>query len=117
MSGRERTRQAIREVGLSAGTAGLAIILTFWGSLATVQAVFVLMTVAVLIWTSTTSVDGLRGASGWPRPLLFGGMAVLLAVNASAFSFTGFAGLLLSTGVLGVALIVGITRVLRRIGT
>jgi len=117
MSGRERTRQAIRDVGLGAGTVGLAITLTFWGSLATVQAVFVLMTVAVLAWVAITGVERLRGPSGWPRPLLFGGMALLIAVNASVFSFTGFAALLLSTAVLGAALIVGVTRVLGRVGT
>lgn len=117
MTGRERTRQAIRDIGLGAGTVGLAVVLTLWGSLAALQAVFVLATLAVLVWTATTGVDRLRGSSGWPRPLLFGGLAALLAVNASVFSFTGFAALLLSTAVLAVTLIVGITRVLRRVGT
>jgi hypothetical protein len=117
MSGRERAHQAIRDVGLGAGTVVLAVALTFWGSLAAVQTVFVLMTVAILVWTSTTGIDRLRGASGWPRPLIFGGLATLVAVNASVFSLTGLAALLLSTGVLGVALMVGITRVLRRVGS
>jgi len=116
MSGRERAAQAIRDVGLGAGTVGLAVFLTFWGSPAAIQAVFVLATIVVLVWTATTGVDRLRGASGWPRPLLFGGIGVLLAVNASVFSLTGFTALLVSTGVLGAALIVGLTRVLRRIG-
>ena len=96
---------------------GVAVVLTFFGSLAAVQTVFVLTTVAVLAWIATTDLDRLRDESGWPRPLLFGGMAVAIAVNASVFSFTGFAGLLLSVGVLGIALIVGVTRVLRRVGT
>jgi hypothetical protein len=106
----------MRDVGLGAGTAGLAVLLTFWGSLAAVQAVFFIMTIAVLFWMATTRVDRLRGAAGWPRPLLFGGLAAMAAVNASAFSYTGFTALLLSTIVLGIALIVGIARVLRRIG-
>lgn len=75
-----------------------------------------MMTIAVLFWMATTRVDRLRGAAGWPRPFLFGGLTALAAVNASAFSFTGFAALLLSTMVLGIALIVGIARVLRQIG-
>jgi hypothetical protein len=116
MSGRERAQQAVRDVGLGFGTVALAVTLTFWGSLATLQAVFVLMTLAVLVWMATTRVDRLRGVSGWPRPLLFGGLAVMAAVNASAFSFTGFTALFLSTMVLGIALIVGVARVLRRIG-
>ena len=117
MSGRPRAYQAILDIGLGAGTVLLAVVLTFWGSLAAIQIAFVLMTVAVLIWVATTGLDRLRGASGWPRPLIFGAIAVLIAVNASVFSFTGLAGMLLSTAVLTVALIVGVTRVLRRVGT
>ena len=116
MSGRERTHQAIRDVGLGVGTVALAVILTFWGSLAILQAVFVLMTVAVLVWIATTGVDRLRGASGWPRPVLFGGLSVFFAMNASVFSFTGLVPLLASTITIGVAVVVGITRVLRRVG-
>ncbi|MGZ5383217.1 MAG: hypothetical protein ACXW15_05100 [Acidimicrobiia bacterium] len=116
MSGRERSRQGARDVGLGAGTVGLAVLLTLRGSLAAIQAVFLMMTIAVLFWMATTRVDRLRGAAGWPRPLLFGGLTALAAVNASAFSSTGFTALLLSTMVLGIALIVGIARVLRRIG-
>ncbi len=116
MSGPERTRRAILDIGLGAGTVGLAVVLTFWGSLAAVQATFLLMTVAVLVWMATTSVDRLRGTSGWPRPWLFGGLVVLLAVNASVFSFTGFTGLLLSAALLGAALIIGVARVLLRVG-
>ena len=112
----DRTRQAIRDIGLGAGTVGLAAILTLWGSLAAVQAVFVLMTIAVLIWMATTSVVRLRGSGGWPRPLVFGGLTAWLAVNASAFSFTGFTALLLSTGIVGLAIVVGLARVLRRVG-
>lgn len=112
-----RTVRAIREVGIGVGTVAVAIVLTFWGSLVAVQTVFVLMTAAILVWIATADLAHLRGASGWPRPLVFGGLTVLLAANASVFSFTGFAGFLLSTGVLGSALIVGLTRVLRRVGT
>jgi hypothetical protein len=117
MSAQERTRQALHDVGLGVGTVGLAVVLTFWGSLAAVQAVIVLMMVALLVWMFTTDLDKLRGASGWPRPFVFGGLATLTVVNASVFSFTGLAGLLLSTIVLGVVVVVGLTRVLRRIGT
>jgi hypothetical protein len=117
MSGRERAHQAIRDVGIGAGTVVLAVALTFWGSLAAVQTTFILMTVAILMWAATTGIDRLRGASGWPHPLVFGGLATLIAVNASVFSFTGLAALLLSTGVLGIALIVGVTRVLLRVGS
>lgn len=117
MSGRPRAYQAILDIGLGTGTVLLAVVLTFWGSLAAIQIAFVLMTVAALIWVATTDLDRLRGASSWPRPLIFGGLVVLIAVNASVFSFTGFAGMLVSTAVLTVALIVGVTRVLRRIGT
>ncbi len=106
----------MRDVGLGVGTVGLAVLLTFWGSLAAVQAVFLLMALAVLIWIATTRVDQLRGVAGWPRPLLFGGLMVVVAVNASAFSFTGFTALLLSTAVFALALLVGVTRVLRRVG-
>ncbi|MDH3261211.1 MAG: hypothetical protein OEM81_01900 [Acidimicrobiia bacterium] len=116
MSGRGRALQAVRDVGLGVGIVWLVVLLTFWGSLAAVQAVFLVMTIAVLFWMATTRVDQLRGPAGWPRPLLFGGLAGLAAINASAFSFTGFTVLLLSTAVLGIALIVGIGRVLRRIG-
>lgn len=116
MSERESAFRAVRDVGLGVGTVGLAVLLTFWGSLAAVQAVFLAMAIAVLFWIATTSVDGLRGAAGWPRPILFGGLVVVVAVNASAFSFTGFTALLLSTGVFTVALLVGVTRVLRRVG-
>jgi hypothetical protein len=116
MSGKARVKQAIREAGPAVGIVVLAVVLTFWGSLATVQAVFLTMTLAVLLWTATTRVDRLRSAGGWPRPLLFGGMAVLAVVNASAFSFTGLAPLLVSTGVVGTALVVGLTRALRRSG-
>jgi hypothetical protein len=109
--------RAIRDVGLGVGTVALAIVLTFWGNLAAVQTVFVLMTVAVLGWTATTRLEHLRGASGWPRPLVFGALVVLLSANASVFSFTGFAGFLLSAVVLTIALVVGLARVLRRVGT
>lgn len=115
MSGKTRAKQAIREAGPAVGIFAVAVVLVFWGSLATVQAVFVAMTLAVLLWTATTRVDRLRGPGGWPRPLLFGGMAVLVAVNATAFTFTGLAPLLVSTGVVGTALIVGLTRALRRV--
>jgi hypothetical protein len=116
MSERESAFRAMRDVGLGAGTVGTAVLLTFWGSLAAVQAVFLLMALAVLYWMATTGVDQLRGGAGWPRPLLFGGLLLLVAVNASAFSFTGFTALLLSTAVFAIALLVGVTRVLRRVG-
>jgi hypothetical protein len=117
MSGKDRARQAIREVGFGVGTVGIALVLTLWGSLAAIQAVFLLMTIGVLLWTATIRLDRLSGSAGWPRPLLFGGLATLAAVNASVFSFTGLATFLLTTGVLAAALIVGLTRVLRRVGT
>jgi hypothetical protein len=117
MSDRDHARQAIRDVGLGIGTVGLAVVLTFWGSLAAVQAIFVLMMVAILVWMITTDLEKLRGVSGWPRPFIFGGLAILVAVNASVFSFTGLAGLLLSTVVLGVAVVIGLSRVLRRVGS
>jgi hypothetical protein len=116
MSGFKRVRQAIREVGVGVGTVALAVILTFWGSLPALQTAYLLMTVFVLLWTATTHVDRLRGISGRPRPLLFGGMAAMLAINASAFSLTGFTALLLSSGMLGGALVVGVARVLRQVG-
>ena len=108
--------RAIRDVGVGVGTVALVVVLTFWGSLAAVQAVFLLMTAVVLVWTATTDLSHLRGASGWPRPTVFGILTVLLAATASVFSFTGFAGFLLSTVVLGAATILGLTRVLRRVG-
>lgn len=114
MSGKARAKQAIREAGPAVGIGALAVVLTFWGSLATIQAAFLTMTVAVLLWTATTRVDRLRSPGGWPRPLLFGSMAILAAVNAAAFSFTGLVPLLVSTGAVGVSLIVGLTRALRR---
>jgi hypothetical protein len=114
MSGKARAKQAMREAGPAVGIVGLAMVLTFWGSLAMVQAVFLTMTLAVLWWTATTRVDRLRSPAGWPRPLLFGSMAILAAVNATAFSFTGLAPLLVSTGVVGASLVVGLTRALRR---
>jgi hypothetical protein len=116
MSGKDRARQAVREVGFGVGTVGLALVLTLWGSLAAIQTVFLVMTLGVLLWTATTRLDRLRGPAGWPRPLLFGGLAILAAVNASVFSFTGLATFLLTTGVLATALMVGLTRVLRRVG-
>jgi hypothetical protein len=108
--------RAIRDVGIGVGTVGLAVVLTFWGSLAAVQAVFVVMMISVLVWAATTSLEHLRGQSGWPRPLVFGALVALLAANASVFSFTGYVGFLLTTAILGVAVIVGLTRVLGRVG-
>lgn len=108
--------RAIRDVGIGVGTVVLAVVLTFWGSLAAVQGVFVVMMTSVLVWAATTSPEHLRGRSGWPRPLVFGALVTLFAVTASVFSFTGFVGFLVSTAILGVALIVGLTRVLGRIG-
>lgn len=81
-----------------------------------IEVAFVVMTVVVLWWTATTPIEHLRSSAGWPRPLLFGGMALLAAVNASVFSLTGLAPLLLSTGLVAAAIIVGLTRTLLQVG-
>jgi len=116
MSGPERARQAVRDVGIGAGTVLVAGLLTLWGSLAAVQAVYLAMTVVLLFWAVTARLDRLRTTAGWPRPVLFGGMGLLLAVNASVFSFTGFPVLLVGAAVVSLAAVAGLVRVVRSIG-
>ena len=116
MSGKARAKQAIQEAGPAVGIVALVVVLVFWASLATIQAVFLAMTIAVLFWIATTRVERLRTTGGWPRPLLFGVLAMLVAINASVFSFTGLITLLLSSGVVGAAVVVGLARVFRKVG-
>ncbi len=115
MSGPERARNAWRDIGVGIGTVAVAVALTFWGTLATLQAAFVLLTFGVLIWFASAGVDRLRGRSGWPRPMIFGAVTAAVTANAAAFSFTGLPALLLSCLVLLVALVVGLARVIRRL--
>lgn len=112
MSSRDRAMKAARDIGLGGGTVAVLLVLTWWGSVDAVLAVFVVLSLVALWWVATTGVDRLRGAAGWPRPLLFGGAILLLAANASVYSVTGFTALLLSAGVLAVAVFVGLVRVL-----
>lgn len=95
----------------------IAGVLTFWGTLAMLQTAVVLLMSGLLVWSVVVDIDRLRARSGWPKPLPFAALAAGVTANTAAFSFTGFAALLLGCFLLSAALVVALVRVLRRVGT